>query len=238
MKPLLLIFFTAFLFSCTEYQYMAVSSSQLAKNSNNEFVVENDTLKITYRFNGYHGPVKIIIYNKSNEPLEINWKKSALIMNEQALSYYSPNLFLNGTIQQDSLRNLFYGNSFYTSDIQANIYVNEPSQFIPPQSSISKVPLSLPMTEGIPLPDSIKKETYMGSDNSFTKFKRIKYSREQSPISFRSYLVFNYGGDRFREFSLNHSFFVSEIWQSASSPFDFPAEITDKGNVFNLSFSE
>jgi hypothetical protein len=104
--------------------------------------LENETLKVTYRFSGDHGPVKITIYNKTNEPLEIDWRKSALIMNGNAYGYYSPNLLLNGSVSPDTLR-LAYNHSFF-SDVKANIYVNEPSHFIPPKASISKIPLSLP----------------------------------------------------------------------------------------------
>src|SRR5215211_6890458 len=95
----------SFIFSsCYTYQYFTVSSNYLSKNEENEFIAENDTLKIVYHFSAYNSSVKLTLYNKTNEPLEINWKKSALIINEKATSYYSPNLLLNGSVRTDSSR--------------------------------------------------------------------------------------------------------------------------------------
>jgi hypothetical protein len=129
----------AFLYSSCTFEYFTLSSDQLSKNENNDFVIENDTLKVTYRFSGEKRPVSITIYNKSNEPLEIDWKKSALIMNGQATSYYSPNLYVNGSVQQDTAKRYVFGDRSFLANVTADIYVNEPSQFIPPKSSISKI---------------------------------------------------------------------------------------------------
>jgi len=108
MKPNLLSIISILLFSCSEYQYFTISSDQLSRNENNDLVVENDTLKVVYSFNGYHGPVQITIFNKTNDPLEINWRKSALIMKGKAFGYYTPNMVLNGTISQDSTTFVFF----------------------------------------------------------------------------------------------------------------------------------
>lgn len=228
MKLTLLSFVLILLSSCS-YQYFTVSGDQVSRNEKNDFVIENDTLRLTYRFSGDQGPVTITIYNKTNEPLEINWKKSALIMNKQAYGYYSPNLFLNGNVRQDTTHSVFSNRSDFTN-LTAKVYVNEPTQFIPPKSSISKVPLSLPV-HAVFVPQS-KKITYKTKDNFNIKFRRAEYTPEKSPVAFRSYLSFNYGGNELKGFSLDHYFYVSEIWQSASEPDLFLRDIIDKGNVF------
>jgi hypothetical protein len=229
MKQFLLSCIPFILSSCT-YQYVTLSSEQLSTNEKNDFVMENDTLKVTYRFNGDNSPVKITIYNKTNEPLEVNWRKSALILNGEALGYYSPNLFVKGSIEQDTA-NRFYGGRSFLADVSADIHVNEPSQFIPPQSSISKIPLSLPV-HFVELPVDQLRKASLNSSNSYTiKYKKIEYSPEKSPISFRSYLNFNYGGDPVRAFSLDHHFYVSEIWQSAADPMNFPPQVLDRGDL-------
>lgn len=215
--------------SCTPYQYLTVSSEQLSQNEKNDFVFETDTVKLAYHFTGYRGPVQITIFNKTNEPLEINWKKSALISNDQASAYYSPNLLLNGSIRQDSSAYLFSG-SYPIAGIKADIYVNEPSQFIPPQSSISKTLLALPLKDLIDL-SSQKKELYRTADHAI-KYRKAKYSKENAPFSFRSYLNFNYGGNQGKEFSIEHYFYVSEVWESEGDPSYFPPELKEKGNIF------
>jgi hypothetical protein len=216
------------LFSCTEYQYFTVSSGQVPRNANHEFVVENDTLKITYAFNGYHGPVKMTIFNKTNEPLEINWKKSAIIMNGLASGYYSPNLVVNGSLNQDSIRRHSSG-SPYLQDVRADVYANEPSQFIPPQSAISKTPLSLPVKFLYNYAfQNQKKQSYSTGDYSFS-YKRMEFPEKESPASFHSYLTFNYGGRASGEFSITNYFYISEVWQSQRQPLYLPRELAERG---------
>jgi hypothetical protein len=224
----LLVFFS----SCT-YQYFTLSADALSKNANNDFVVENDTLKLTYRFSGDHGPVQITIFNKTEKPLEIDWRKSALIMNGKSYGYYSPNLYLSGNVRPDTLRSLLNSSSLY-ANVSADIHVNEPSQFIPPRAAISKVPFTLPVHSVSLQGGQLKKETYKTVMEIPIKYKKAEFSAAQSPVAFRSYLSFNYSGDPEKQFSTEQQFYVSEIWQSGSNPAVFTGDIADKGNVFHV----
>ncbi|HNC30155.1 MAG TPA: hypothetical protein PKX08_09130, partial [Cyclobacteriaceae bacterium] len=69
---------------CSTYQYVTVSSPLKTQN---EFIAENDTVKISYDFSGEQGPVKISIYNKLSTPLYVDWSKSALIIGDMRKSY-------------------------------------------------------------------------------------------------------------------------------------------------------
>jgi hypothetical protein len=223
------------IFSSCTYQYFKVSSNQVPKNENNDFVVENDTVKVLYRFTGYHGPVQITIFNKMNEPLEIDWRKSALIMNNRASSYYTPDMVLNGTINNDSLRKLYFFNTRYiNANIHADILVNEPSQFIPPSSSISKIPIALRQENLIFLPIGLKKEKLQINEYHIVKVKRAEYTVEKSPVSFRSYLTFKCGSGEGKEFSLEYKFYVSEVIQTGSGPESF-TRATEEGDIFYVS---
>lgn len=230
MKLTLLIL-VAFLYSACTFEYFTLSGDHLSKNESNDFVIDNDTLRVVYRFSGDNGPVKITILNKTSEPLEINWKKSALIMNGQATSYYSPNLYVNGSVQQDTSRRYVFGDRSFLANVTADVYVNEPSQFIPPKSSISKIPLALPVYSLELPPDQLKKEIYKTGAQPI-KYRKIEYSQDKSPYSFRSYLSFNYAGDQNRAFSLDNRFYVSEIWQAGNYPLDFPQELLNRGDFF------
>jgi hypothetical protein len=231
MKLILPACILIILSSCSPFQYFTLSGNNISKNQKDEFVAENDTLRIVYRFNGYHGPVKITLYNKTNEPIEINWKKSALIFNERATGYYSPNLYLNGTARTDTSRLLSF-NSLAVSDVKADIYVNEPSQYIPPRSSLEKVPLTLPVNyfQNNELAGN-EKQTSTSSTGYRFRYRRIGFTPEQSPAILRSYLSFSMGSTA-REFSLDHSFYVSEIWESASGPEYLREELLEKPDRF------
>jgi hypothetical protein len=230
MKPILLFALSIFFVSCTQYQYLTVSSEQMHKNEKNDFVAENDTLRITYRFNGYSAPVHISIFNKKNQPLEVNWKKSAVIINEQAVGYYSPNLYLNGTARIDTGGML--SGRYMATNVSADILVNEPSQFVPPQSSISKVPVRLPLTflKKIPIHRQPYKSLYV-NENYRVEYKRLEFTQKSTPVAFRSYLYFNYEGT---DFTLEHLFYVSDLWQTGSSPKNLPGNMSTKGDMFHL----
>jgi hypothetical protein len=84
------------------------------------------------------------------------------------------------------------------------------------------------------LPEAqLKKIKYPSKDYNIM-YKKLEYAAEKSPVSFRSYLCFNYGGDKLKDFSIDHHFYVSEIWESGSGPESFPQEIVEKGNVFHV----
>lgn len=52
-----------FCVSCatTTFQYATINSPDIVKNDQQEFVVENDSLRLTYDFSGKNGPVHISI---------------------------------------------------------------------------------------------------------------------------------------------------------------------------------
>jgi len=70
---------------CTEYQYVTVNSN-LKKNENKEFSVENDTVSIKYKFSGQNFQLSQTIYNKLQVPLYVDWLKTNIIVNGNQLS--------------------------------------------------------------------------------------------------------------------------------------------------------
>ena len=56
------------------------------KNKENEFVFENDSVRINYEFSGQNFRVKYNIFNKLNKPLYINWDNSSVAINDE--EYY------------------------------------------------------------------------------------------------------------------------------------------------------
>jgi archaellum component FlaF (FlaF/FlaG flagellin family) len=70
---------------CTEYQYVTVNSN-LKKNENKEFSVENDTVSIKYKFSGENFKLSQTIYNKLQVPLYVDWLKTNIIVNGNQIS--------------------------------------------------------------------------------------------------------------------------------------------------------
>lgn len=87
MKYLLPLSFIALLtVSCTRYQYLTVNSSSpsVQKKSENQFVAENDSLLFMYDFKGKNLPLNIMISNKSDQPVLVDWRRSKAVINDES----------------------------------------------------------------------------------------------------------------------------------------------------------
>jgi hypothetical protein len=222
---LAVIFFT----SCTEYQYLTLSGDNISKNDKSEFETENDTLKITYHFDGYKGRIGITVYNKTNQPLEINWRKSFVIMKDKATSYFNSTEYVRGNI--DTANKFLLGSP--VANFSGHILVNEPVQYIPPKSFINKIPMTL-LVDFLGLPfENEKKESFNVMPGYAISYKEISFEKEKSPIAFRSYLSFATGHDALLyEFAVEHKFYVSEVWQTSTEPTNFPGDWLNRGDKF------
>ncbi|NJK94029.1 MAG: hypothetical protein HC905_03055 [Bacteroidales bacterium] len=85
--------------SCSKYQF-AYLNSNLQRNNEQEFIQENDTFKVQYSFWGEDCPITIQINNKLSEPLYIDWKKSAIVHNDQRICLWEDLSVLNGTTNE------------------------------------------------------------------------------------------------------------------------------------------
>src|SRR5205814_10416655 len=95
-----------------------------------------------YNFNGKDAPVNLTIQNKLNVPVYIDWRKSALIINDKAISYVPTMAPITGTINASSYN---WNRSFYTSNgsINAAVALSYQLDIIPPQTYITKSPLGV-----------------------------------------------------------------------------------------------
>lgn len=243
-RPLLFIASILLLSSCTQYQYLTVSGENIAKNDKYEFISENDTVKVQYSF-ADNGKVGIVLYNKSSQPLEIDWRKSAVIVDGKAYGYYNPNAAITATVERDSLRwqQKFrrFGDHLYLASVNGSVLIDEPSQFIPPASFIYKEPLVLPVN-GIDnlREEGLKKESVQLAHDTggvmSVSYKKAQFARDSSPVRFRSYITLRSGSSGSqKEFTVEHNFYVSEVWKTSSGPDDFPSEAVKRSDRFYLA---
>lgn len=218
--PLVLV--AACLASCSQYQYLTLNSSQLTKNDKHQFVFENDTVRLIYDFNGEGGPISINIFNKSSQPLYINWKKSAIIRNEHTLSFYDRNVYFSGNANTTTYR---FGNvRGSTTDFGGSFALPEGMDFIPPGSTVSKglVFLSQSGPMVVQIPDSITQEILKDSYGTrIAKYREKSYGETESPVRFRSYLTFTLGFNNAMEFAESNAFYVGEAIDTKTTPEEF-----------------
>jgi hypothetical protein len=88
MKLILPCFISIVLLSsCAEHQYLTVSGVNIRKDDQNEFVYENDPFKIIYHFKPNYGKMLVSVSNRTDEPLVVDWWKSAMIIDSRVLFF-------------------------------------------------------------------------------------------------------------------------------------------------------
>src|SRR6185436_15882384 len=97
------------------------------------FLWETDTIAVAYQFGGEGGQLTVTVFNKSNRPLFINWKKSAVIRDGMMVSLFNRNVIANGAMSTDSYR-AGAGQTTGYSQFSVSFDVPEGIEFIPPQS--------------------------------------------------------------------------------------------------------
>ncbi|HEX6427661.1 MAG TPA: hypothetical protein VF008_08255, partial [Niastella sp.] len=221
--------------SCASYQYSTVSSAGVAQNDKREFVIENDSLRLVYNFNGYNAPVNITIQNKLPVPVYIDWQRSALIVNDKAISYVPAEMRIDGAFHGSNY-NLGNNGSSYGSNsghIHATASLPPSVDFMPPQTYLTKNPLNITSTfiENVP-ETALHREKYMTVEGITVPVKRATFAETTSPLRFRSFLTLMVGEPNTKPFNLEHSFYVSELMTTTTPPLDMHLNSTSKGNTF------
>jgi hypothetical protein len=227
MKLILPALICSLLVSCGAYQVMTVSSREIPQNKLGEFVVENDSLVLSYNFNGQNGPITMTIKNKLQQPLYIDWKRSALIINERAISYSPGTMAIEGTLGATSQHwNWPYDpapTTTTTGRLSATAQLPPDIEFLPPQTYVTKKLIGITNQGLSNLHDSMfsKKKVPLMLGESYETYETIKlanFTAETSPLAFRSYLTVMVGDTLPRPIVYQHNFYVSELVQMVNPP--------------------
>jgi hypothetical protein len=206
--------------SCsTSYQYLTLNSSEVQKNDKKEFIWENDTMRLIYNFHGEGGPIAMTIYNKLDKPLFVNWQKSAIIRDSQAISLFNSKVQVTGSYHGNSIRWTRDFSSTYGTSL-SSFNVPEGMDMIPPGSYVTKNLQALVQPTPVYNTRFLEKtQPERATDFGGATYKYTRYAFEQSasPLQFRSYLTF-VAGTNPQEFAVSHSFYAQEVMLSAEVP--------------------
>jgi hypothetical protein len=211
MKPILPLVFSVSLCSCSTYQLLTVSNTAATQNEQKELLIKNDSIEITYNFNGMNGPMHLHIENKLDQPVSFDWKRSAMIVNNQSVSLLPVYLHGNGTwsgYTRDSTR---HATSTY-GQLDMNMEFPKDADFIAPHSFVDK---TLPGISSQPLagiPDSaFIIRSFRAANNSTKKGRQAFFTADSSPLVFRNYFSVMVGDTALRPVVIQHTFYVSSL---------------------------
>ncbi|MDH6534243.1 hypothetical protein D0T51_06480 [Parabacteroides sp. 52] len=222
---------------CTSYYYSILDSTDrnhlISRNNTGEFIQENDSVRISYNFYGEDAPIHITIYNKLEEPVYIDWTRSAIIIDEVATSYYEG----IAPIQGDTY---IYNNPATSSSqgsFSGGIAFPHGINVIPPQARIENTPLTL---SNLPFKQIPKKEftktSFPVEDSKQLTIYLKEYTEADSPLYFRSYLTLyteREDGLLSKPMVFERSFYVNKLIRAGhTSPSSFLGNREIPGDLF------
>ena len=227
-----LILIALTLSSCSStfyYTTLESTNKYVDKVENGDFLIETDSLWIAYCFKGENAPVQITVFNKSDKPIYVDWKRSAMIIDNVAYSYTGGTTPIKGNTWNNS-----YGsdNQYSFGGFEGAIEMSDKTAFIPPQTMISETPFIID-------PDlrNLHKELYKNismsskSDRVFSA-KRADFEESDSPLHFRSYLTIYTEPDKPMVFE--QDFYISSIIKTSMKPQNIPGDLIERGDIFYL----
>lgn len=209
--------------SCsTTYQYVTLNSPEVPKNDKKEFFYENDSMRLTYNFHGEGGPIAMTVYNKMDKPLFVNWKKSFLIHDGQAVCLFNNRVEVNGGFDAYSYRpvGVFPNTRVTSGSLYATFDLPEGMDMIPPGSYITKSLQALVQPTPVyntKFLENTQSEKIADFSGVTYKYKRYSFDQSASPLQFKSYLTFVVGTNP-QEFAVSHSFYAQEVYLSGEVP--------------------
>lgn len=224
MKYLALLVALIAFTSCSSTYFFATldtSNGYVEKVENGDFLLETDSLWIAYCFKGENAPVQITAFNKTDEPLYIDWNRSALIIDNMAITYGG--------------EKLNYSEEWFDSESVArrnvSVAVSDNITFIPPQSMVSEIPLYLSSNfEQIDKKDY--RNGYIGDRfNQSIAIKRIDFDETATPLKFRSYLTIYTQPEKPMVFT--QDFYLKNLIKTSGlHPNDLANNMADRGDFF------
>lgn len=218
--------------SCTKYvQMVTIKSDFLEKDSLLRY--STDTFEIVYNLFEENGLLAFSIYNKSNKPLYIDWKRSAFIKGEHRQVYWENTATFYSVTEGNSIRWL---RDYSTSNHYSFGVISTPEQiaFIPPKTAVSMARFTLGNTIWN---DGLKEEAEYRNASVLSKFKSKEFENNNSPAAFRNFLTLSLDHKFETEFYIDHSFWVSKITHMKFENFEVREAYTEETGFINYNYT-
>lgn len=234
--------------SCTNHLVNVLETqSAHVKSDGENFVFENDTLRIVYDFYAEKGSMGFDVYNKLSKPIYIDWRNSAFIVNGERLNYW------NDVSETEVVST--YSSVYYSGVLDLPVLLQEGTtnstsrttkaerlSFIPPQSHLYKSQFFLFPSDCYDFPDSIKREKVVSKNDvkRWVKLKQESFTAANTPLHFRNYLAITMSENPTALSYVDNDFYVSKIMEMKYRDFRGKKNGTDiEGNVlYEKSFYE
>lgn len=230
-KILLLAILIAFS-SCKSLVQVMETKTTNTELIDDEYVYENDSIKITYNFWREYGSLKFTVYNKLNKPLYIDWTQSSYINNTVKRNYWV-----------DEENSVSDGYSLYGYDsngfpkskskIQTKSVKPEKVTFIPPKSNFIKNQFILMPINEFRMKNADKKKVQSKLRTGKTiEIKEMDYDTSSSPLIFRNFLTLSFAQDFGTKFYVDNEFYLTKISELDTRDFTTYKKDPNRKNLY------
>lgn len=184
--------------------------------SKDNYVFENDTVKIVYSFWSNGGKFEFTIENKLKTPIYIDWKKSNLVYNDSPNVYWTDETKINSkTVTHGVSVRGSYGisaGSAVTNE-EAVIRPKERITFLPPASRISRNEYAIENAKYYMLDPNIGGESvkHAADDKKKTVIYEQSFTKENTPIRLRNFLTLSSKESFESEWFIENSFYLHQV---------------------------
>lgn len=242
MKQFLILILLIFFISCDSYvQVFETNTNNLNLKKDNNYIFENDSVRITYNFWADKGTMSFAVFNKLKKPLYIDWKKSSFISNTIKINYWADEINTNSV---DERRTIIEGKKYNNGLNIKQYYVAkaigisstssfkpERITFIPPYSNYLRTQFYLLPLKELKVKKYSTKEVTSLKDNSKKDIVLEKTLQEkETPLTFRNFITMSYSEDFNSEFYIDNEFYVSKVIKLEYSQFE--AILRKENSVF------
>lgn len=197
MKNILYILLIVFLSSCTKrvYQVIETSSSNVAQ-SENSYIYENDSIKVSYNFWDEGGRMYFTVFNKTDKSMFVDLNRCHLIINKKCFNYYSMDEKIETKFVSQTEKKVKKGTEISYKTKMQRMYE------IPPQSYVEINQLFI-----------LDKRFEFCELNKISNknFPFLIYTQKSSPFKFRNFITYDFNPDFTNPNTVDNTFWVSKI---------------------------
>ena len=194
----------------TQVVYVAPTNNDI-QSINHFYEYENQDLKVVYWFWAEHGIMSFLVWNKTDKPLYIDWKKSAMVNNGKRMSYYTnsdvsnyKSYGNNYSLEWLDVFNEYYGKASHKKLSRAALVKGDRISFIAPKSYITQAFYNLTANIYFDINDR-------NTEEDFVNFCKVYVSRSNQEISFRNYLTYSNSENFETESHVDNEFHLDKV---------------------------
>lgn len=182
---------------------------------NDQYVFDNDTVRIVYRFWSHHGKFEFSIENKLKVPIYIDWKKSNLIFNGKPNVYWVDETVTKSTTVTSGVAVRGAYGVGYGSAMTSGEAVSRPEErvtFLPPLSKIGRNEYAIERKSYYAMDLNSKKEMIPHEAKKNGKLTAV-YTQNFSTYesNFTNFLTISDTENFENEWFVKHEFYISQI---------------------------